>query len=107
MSEVSSIHFLKITGLVNSQKKDEFELAVNFACAQLPEECTEKSLSVEMLFDERYFFFVSWSTEEALKSFIQSNEFQLVRSAYDALGVLQKIEIAYNAEIKTILIHRH
>ena len=73
-----------------------------FCLRTITGECTEKSLSVEMLFGNRYFFFVSWSTEEALKSFIRSNEFQLVRSAYDALGVLQKIEIAYNAEIKTI-----
>ena len=104
MSEFSSIHFLKITGLIERQKKDEFEVAVDFAYAQLPTGCTEKSLSVEKLFDERYYFFVSWATEKALTSFIQSNEFQLVRSAYDALGELQKIEIAYHAEIKTILI---
>jgi hypothetical protein len=107
MSELSSIHFLKITGLIERQKKDDFEVAVNFACAQLPVECTEKSLSVEKLFDNQYYFFVSWSTEKALESFIQSNEFQLVRSAYDALGVLQKIEIVNQAQVKTIFIHRH
>ena len=64
MSEFSSFHFLKITGLIDPQKKDEFELAVNFACALLPVACTEKSLSVEMLFEERYYFFVSWSPKK-------------------------------------------
>ena len=105
MSELSSLHFLKITGLIDRQKKDEFEGTVKFACALLSPECIERSLSVEILFGDHYYFFVSWSTEEALRIFIQSNEYQLVRSAYDALGVLEKIEIGYNAEIKTIHIH--
>ena len=41
------------------------ELAVNFACTLLPEECAEKSLSVEMLFDERYFFLLAGPLKNA------------------------------------------
>lgn len=105
MSELSIMHFLKITGQIDRQKKNEFEGTVKFACALISPECTERSLSVEILFGDNYYFFMSWSTEKALRLFMQSNEYQLVRSAYDALGVLEKIEIGYNAEIKTILIH--
>jgi hypothetical protein len=105
MSEFSSIHFLKITGLINRQKKEEFEGTVKFACALVSPDCIERSLSAERLFGDQYYFFVSWLTEEALRIFIRSNEYQLVRSAYDALGVLEKIEIGFNAQIKTIHIH--
>jgi hypothetical protein len=105
MSEISIIHFLKITGMIDGQKKNEFERTVKFACGPMCSECIEMSLSVEIAFNEVYYFFISWSSEKALRIFIDSNEYQLVRSAYDALGVLQKIEIGYNAEIKTIHIY--
>ena len=105
MSELSSTHFLKITGQIDRQKKEEFEGTVKFACALLSSECIERSLSEEILFGLHCYFFVSWHTEIALRLFIGSNEYQLLRSAYDALGVLEKIEICYNAEIKTIYIH--
>ena len=105
MSELSCIHFLKITGQIDGQKTNEFEVTVKFACALVSHDCIERSLSAEILFGDYYYFFMSWSTEKALRLFIQSNEYHLVRSAYDALGVLEKIEIGYNAEIKTIYIY--
>jgi hypothetical protein len=104
MTGLSRIHFLKISGLVDRLKKNEFENTVRFACGMMSAECTTKSLSAELLFGNEYFFFTSWSTEEALRLFVQSDEYQLVRGAYDALGLLQKIEIGYNVEIKRILI---
>ena len=105
MSEISIIHFLKITGVIVRQKKFDFVDTVKFACGLMSSECIELSLSVEIAFDDIYYFFISWSSEKALRIFIESNEYQLVRSAYDALGVLQKIEIGYNVEMKTIHIH--
>ncbi len=107
MSEISIVHFLKITGVIVRQKKIEFVDTVKFACTQARLECVESSLSAEILFGDMYYFFISWSSEKALRIFIESNEYQLVRSAYDALGILQKIEIGYNAEIKTIHIHHY
>jgi hypothetical protein len=105
MSEISIIHFLKITGLIDGDKKNEFEQTVKFACTLMSTQCMESNLSADITFDNIYYFFISWSSENALKIFFESNEYQLVRSAYDALGLLQKIEIGYNAEIKTIHIH--
>jgi hypothetical protein len=102
MSEISVIHFLKITGMIDGQKKDEFERTVKFVRGLLSSECIEHSLSTDTNSDDTYYYFISCSSEKALKVYIESNEYELVRSAYDVLGVLQKIEIGYNAEIKTI-----
>lgn len=91
--------------MIDGQKKNEFEGTVEFACGPMHSECIERSLSVEIAFDDVYYFFIAWSSEKALRIFMDSNEYQLVRSAYDALGALQKIEIGYHTEIKTIHIH--
>jgi hypothetical protein len=106
MSELSRLHFLKISGTVDPQKKMEFESAIKFACGLMLPQCIERSLSTEILFGHQYYFFTSWFTENALRKFMQSEEYQLIRSAFDALGTLRKIEIGYNLVIKTIHIHQ-
>ena len=91
--------------MIARDKKYEFERTVKFVGGMLSSECIEHSLSTETNADDTYYYFISWPSEKALKIYIESNDYELVRSAYDALGVLQKIEIGYNAEIKTIHIH--
>ena len=105
MSELRVIHFLKISGFIAEDRKPEFENAVRYACGLLSSECVAKNLSCEIIGNELYYFFSEWVTEPALRKFTQSEEYQLIRSAYDVWGVLQKIEIGYHAEIKTIRIH--
>jgi len=92
--------------MILQHKKLEFENTVKYACGLMTEECIEKSLAVEIFGVDEYYFFSSWCSEQALRMFLRSEEYQLVRSAYDAMGVLKKIEIGYNLEIKSILI-RH
>jgi hypothetical protein len=105
MSDLSIIHFLKISGMIAQHRKREFENTVKYACGLMPDDCLEKTLSVEIFADDTYYFFTEWSTEPALRNFTQSEEYQLIRSAYDVLGVLHKIEIGYYVEIKTIRIN--
>jgi hypothetical protein len=105
MSDLRTIHFLKISGMIAENRKPEFENMVKYACGLMPEECLEKTLSVEVSEENNYYFFSEWSTGQSLKKFIQSEEYKLIRSAYDVLGVLHKIEIGYHVEIKTIRIH--
>ena len=105
MSDLRIIHFLKISGMIVQESKYEFENTVKYACIMMPHECLEKKLSVEIFNGDSYYFFTEWSTEESLKKFIRSEEYQLIRSAYDVLGVLHKIEIGYHVEIKTIHIN--
>jgi hypothetical protein len=105
MSDLRIIHFLKISGMIVQHSKREFENTVKYACGMIADECLEKKLSVEIFNRDTYYFFTEWSTEEALKKFIQSEEYQLIRSAYDVLGVLHKIEIGYHVAIKTIHIN--
>ncbi|HSZ35197.1 MAG TPA: hypothetical protein VK772_17910 [Puia sp.] len=105
MSDLSIIHFLKISGMIVQHKKNEFENTVKYACGLIVDECLEKNLSAEIFERNHYYFFTSWSTETALRKFMHSEEYQLIRSAYDIMGLLHKIEIGYHVEIKTIRIN--
>jgi len=105
MSELDIIHFLKISGVIVQHKRPEFESTVKYACGLIVHDCLEKSLSVGVFSTNTYYFFSEWVSETALKKFIQSEEYQLIRTAYDVLGFLQKIEIGYHVAIKTIRIN--
>jgi len=91
--------------MIVQHRKPEFENTVKYACGLMPDTCLEKILSAEIYAGDTYYFFSEWTTEDALKKFIQSEEYQLIRTAYDVLGVLQKIEIGYHVAIKTIRIN--
>jgi hypothetical protein len=106
MSETAKIHFLKISGIVTLAKKREFEHTIKFACELLPQECVERSFGNEILQRDVYYFFTSWVSTRALKEFMGSEEYHFVRSAYDALGLLNKIEIGYDVEVDTIRINQ-
>jgi hypothetical protein len=106
MSELQIIHFLKISGMITDFKKREFENTVRYACELLPDECLVKNLSAKIFAADTYYFFSQWANETALRHFMQSEEYQLIRAAYDAMGILEKIEIGYHVEITTIHINQ-
>jgi hypothetical protein len=104
VSETSKMHFLKISGIVHGIKKPEFEQTIKFVFGQVTKDCIERSLAAEVQSENAYYFYTTWKSEVALKKFMESEEYQLVRGVYDALGVLEKIEFGYDVEINTIRI---
>jgi hypothetical protein len=106
MSETTKMHFLKISGIVTLAKKREFEHTIKFASELLTRDCVEISFGNEIFQRDAYYFFTCWVSAQALKKFMSSEEYHLIRSAYDALGLLHKIEIGYDVEIKTIRINQ-
>jgi quinol monooxygenase YgiN len=82
-------HFLKVSGEIAGNKGKEFEQTIRFVFNQLPPECTERSLSLDIHNEGHYFFFSLWLNERALKKFLNSEEYQLIRGAYDALGAME------------------
>jgi hypothetical protein len=100
MDEKSHVHFLKISGLVANNKKKEFEQTVQFVFNQLPAVCTERSLAIDFQKQERYYFYSVWQNESSLKKFMESEEYQLIRGAYEALGYYEKTVFGPGTEIK-------
>ena len=88
--EKNTPHFLRISGDVPENKRREFEQTFKFVFNQLPAECIEHSLSNDVFVDGHYHFFSLWLTGRAMKLFMSSVEFQLLRGAYFTLGDEEK-----------------
>jgi hypothetical protein len=84
--EKNTPHFLRISGDVPDNKRREFEQTFKFVFNQLPDDCIERSLSADVFEDGHYHFFSLWLTGTAMKLFMSSVEFQLLRGAYFTLG---------------------
>ncbi len=63
--------------MVAQRSKFEFENTVEYTYGMLPGDCMEKTLSADIFENDTYYFFASWSTETALRKFINSQEYQL------------------------------
>jgi hypothetical protein len=89
MHDEGSMHFLRLSGIIASNKEKEFEQTVQFVFNQLSSECLEKVLSNDMHKKDHYHLFYLWSTAGALKKFMGSIELQLIIGAFDTLGTLE------------------
>ena len=92
-------YFLRISGDVPVNKRKEFEQTFRFVFNQLPDECIERSLSVDVFIEGHYHFFSVWLTGSAMKLFMASVEFQLLSGAYFTLGEEQKTAHGPKADI--------
>jgi quinol monooxygenase YgiN len=86
MEESHIGHFLKISGEISNLKKKEFEQTIRFVFNQMPPECLEKNLTVDVNNENRYYFFTLWTDEKAKVKFMGTNEYQLIKGAYSALS---------------------
>jgi len=94
-------HFLRISGDVPGNKRREFEQTFRFVLNQLPGECLEHSLALDVFVEGHYHFFSLWLTANAMKLFMASVEFQLLTGAYFTLGGEEKTTHGPMADIQT------
>jgi quinol monooxygenase YgiN len=90
MNGYHATHFLKVSGTIAGNKGKEFEQTIRFVFNQLPPECIERSLSVDIHQEGHYYFLSKWLNERALKKFLNSVEYQLISGAFDALGNIEE-----------------
>jgi quinol monooxygenase YgiN len=90
MSGYHATHFLKVSGAIAGNKGKEFEQTIRFVFNQLPPECTERTLSMDIHHEGHYYFFSQWLNERALKKFLNSVDYQLISGAFDALGNMEE-----------------
>jgi quinol monooxygenase YgiN len=90
MTEKNLNHFLIISGHISSNKKKEFEQTFRLAFSSLSGDCLEYCLSADTNREGDYHFFSLWSNEGAMKTFMDSMEYQLMNGAFHALGSVKK-----------------
>ena len=102
MTERNLNYFLVISGHISSNKKKEFEQTFRLAFSSISGDCLEYSLSADSNKEGGYHFFSLWLNEGAMKSFMDSMEYQLMNGAFHALGSVNK---TFNG--KVLETHRH
>jgi quinol monooxygenase YgiN len=91
MAKYQSNHFLIVSGIVSRNKKKEFEQTIKFIFNQLPGECIQRNLATDINNEHHYFLLSTWADEQSLFRFMESEEIQLIRGAYDVLGHLENM----------------
>lgn len=84
--EQDSLYFLKISGTVSAGKQREFQLTVQFVFNHMPSGCVNHNLTLDVYSPELYHVYSLWNSEISLYAFGSSNEFELIKGAFQTLG---------------------
>lgn len=87
--EQSNLYFLKISGSIAIGKQREFQQTVQFIFNQLPSSCISRSLALDMNVSNLYHLYMLWKSEDTLMAFRASHEFELLKGAFQTLGLYQ------------------
>ena len=84
--ERDNLYFLKISGTVSAGKQREFQQTVQFVFNHLSPGCISHSLALDVHMHDHYHVYSSWNSEASLTAFKRSNEFELIKGAFQTLG---------------------
>src|SRR5688572_9051796 len=85
----NNIYFLKITGSISWEKHREFQQTVQFVFNHISAGCLVHVLALDVFKPDLYHLFTMWSSREALAIFKRSNEYQLLKGAFQTLGLYE------------------
>jgi quinol monooxygenase YgiN len=95
--------FLIISGHIGQSKKKEFEQTFRLALSVKTEDCLAYNLSADINKEGHYHFFSLWTTDKALKNFMESTEFELMNGAFHALGHVDQSLTGNLSETKNLI----
>ena len=88
--EDDRIYFLKISGYVNAGKLKEFKQTVQYIINTMPTGRSEQNLALDVYDLGLYHFYSQWYSEDALRTFKASNDYEVLIGAFKALGQYKK-----------------
>lgn len=95
-----ALYFLKISGLINHAKRQEFQQTVQFIFNHLSSDCLSHHLAVDVNAPNLYHFYSLWHTEDSLVAFKSSHEFALLKGAFQTLGQYRETMSGKKAEVQ-------
>jgi hypothetical protein len=96
---------LKISGTISSGKHREFEQTIRLAFNLLPSSCISSNLSRDVFRADMFYLSTLWRSHEDLAAFKHSNEYQLMKGSFQALGFLNISLEGELAEEQTFHVH--
>lgn len=95
-----ALYFLKISGLINSAKRHEFQQTVQFIFNHLSSACLGHTLALDVDNPNLYHFFLLWQSEDSVLAFKSSHEFELLKGAFQTLGQYQETMYGKKADMQ-------
>jgi quinol monooxygenase YgiN len=95
--------FLIISGQIANSKKKEFEQTFRLALSVKTSDCLVYNLSADTSKDGYYHFFSLWTSDAALKMYMESTEYELMNGAFHALGHVEQTLIGNVSETKNLI----
>jgi hypothetical protein len=84
-------YFLSISGHVSLNKCREFEQTIQFIFNQLTPGCLKHHLTEDVFYHNTYHIYLVWNSIDSLSAFKSSNEFTLLKGAFQTLGASGKV----------------
>ena len=82
------MYYLKLSGFIPQDKRLEFEQTYMFVRMQIPETCTNYSITKDVFQENNYSFISYWPLLSNLQHFEQSPPFAVLTGAFRTLGKL-------------------
>jgi quinol monooxygenase YgiN len=89
-----------MSGMIFPAKRKEFEQTFRFVFNLRIPDCLQYTLSVDIFTPNQFHFYSLWVTLESLKEFSKSQEFQLLKGAFQTLGSLESETAGELVDIK-------
>jgi hypothetical protein len=105
--EQNNVYFIKISGTVSAVKQREFQQTVQFVFNQLPSDCMSSNLSLDVHIPELNHLFSLWKSEKAVRVFEESNEYQLLKGAFQTLGSYKGAMVGKWVDIQSFELDQH
>ncbi len=101
--ENSMNFFLIISGQIVHSKKKEFEQTFRLALSVKTEDCLVYNLSADTNKDGYYHFLSLWTSDGALRRFMQSSDYELMNGAFHALGHIDQFMTGSVSETRNLI----
>lgn len=95
-----ALYFLKISGLINKTKHQEFQQTVQFIFNHLSSACLSHNLALDVNTTNLYHFYSLWQSEDSLLAFKASQEFELLKGAFQTLGQYEETMSGKKADMQ-------
>ena len=100
------VYFLKISGEVSARNQREFEQTIQFVFNHLSSYCLSHSLTVDVHIPNLYHLYSTWNSEESLYTFRSSENFELIKGAFQTLGSHKETVTGQAADIQLFELNR-
>jgi quinol monooxygenase YgiN len=101
-AKISSMYFLKISGLIPLNKQTEFEQTYRYMRTLIPAACSSYALTRDFSREDEYQFMSYWELKDTMEDFARTPAYKMLKGAFQTLGSLHEDKRGLIMESTTI-----